>query len=105
MTKENCTDKEFLLMQELEYYKELNAILMKISKMTDKESYLIEELRKYKKLIEELKTLNLYECDIDYDWDENPIEVYWPADLDEHIEEFLAHYEDEQGKSKPYVKK
>lgn len=96
-------NEAFLLTRKLEYYKKINAILMKINKITDKEAYLIKELSKYQSLIEELKTLNLYEQDIDYDWDENPIENYWPATLDDYIENFFSYYEDKP--EKQHIKK
>ena len=66
---------------------------MKINKISDKEAYLIEEITKYKYLIEKLKELNLYEYEVDYDWDENPYDSYFPADLDCHIENILKCYE------------
>lgn len=93
MIKERYTDREFLLENELEYYKKLGEILMKINKISDKEAYLIEEITKYKYLIEKLKELNLYEYEVDYDWDENPYDSYFPADLDCHIENILKCYE------------
>ena len=93
MIKEPYTDREFLLENELEYYKKLGEILMKINKISDKEAYLIEEITKYKYLIERLKELDLYEYEVDYDWDENPYDSYFPADLDYHIENILKCYE------------
>ena len=38
-------------------------------------------------LIKELKNLELYQCDLEYDWEENPYEVYNLFDIDEFIED------------------
>ncbi len=105
MIKEPYIDREFLLENELEYYKKLGEILMKINKISDKEAYLIEEITKYKYLIERLKELDLYEYEVDYDWDENPYDSYFPADLDYHIENILKCYEYEQENQKQHIKK
>lgn len=105
MIKEPYIDREFLLENELEYYKKLGEILMKINKISDKEAYLIEEITKYKYLIERLKELDLYEYEVDYDWDENPYDSYFPADLDCHIENILKCYEYEQENQKQHIKK
>lgn len=47
----------------------------------------------YKKLIEYLKTLDLYEFELDYDYEENPISNYNPVNLGEYIENWLKDNE------------
>lgn len=55
-----------------------------------------KELNKYKKLLEYLKTLDLYEYYLDYDYEENPVDNYYPADMEYHIDNWLELEKDEE---------
>ena len=52
-----------------------------------------EQVDRYKRLIEYLKKLDFYEFDLDYDYEENPIDNYYPADMEYHINNWLANEE------------
>lgn len=44
-----------------------------------------EQLDKYERLIEYLKSLDFYESELDYDYEEKPVSNYYPADMVYHI--------------------
>ena len=52
-----------------------------------------EQVDRYKRLIEYLKKLDFYEFDLDYDYEENPVDNYYPADMEYHIDNWLANEE------------
>ena len=52
-----------------------------------------EQVDRYKRLIEYLKKLHFYEFELDYDYEENPIDNYYPADMEYHINNWLANEE------------
>ena len=52
-----------------------------------------EQVDRYKRLIEYLKKLDFYEFDLDYDYEENPIDNYYPANMEYHINNWLANEE------------
>lgn len=53
----------------------------------------LENFRKdyntYRKLIENLKTLTLYDYEVDYDYEEEPIDNYYSFDMEEYINNYL----------------
>ena len=48
-----------------------------------------KELDKYKRLVEHLKTLQLYDYDLDYNYDDEPYLDYFVFDLDYYIDNWL----------------
>ena len=44
-----------------------------------------EELDSYKRLVENLKTLQLYEYELDYDYEEEPVDNYMPFDMKYYV--------------------
>lgn len=58
-------------------------------KLQQENKELKEELDKYKRLIEYIKGLDFYEFELDYDYEENPVSNYYPADMEYHINNWL----------------
>ncbi len=87
------TDLEAYLSEELEKAKTLIKFLIEINQINDREMYLIEELLKYKALVSWLKQHEFYEYDVDYDWDENPVDDWIPVNLDIYVDNFLKCYD------------
>ena len=66
-------------------------------KLQQENKQLKEQTDRYKKLIEYLKKLDFYEFELDYDYEENPIDNYYPADMEYHINNWLANEKLESG--------
>ena len=66
---------------------------LNIEKLFEENKQLKEQVDRYKRLIEYLKKLDFYEFDLDYDYEENPIDNYYPADMEYHIDNWLANEE------------
>lgn len=56
-----------------------------------------KQVDRYKRLIEYLKCLDLYEFELDYDYEENPVSNYYPADIGYHINNWLEIEEIDKG--------
>ena len=70
---------------------------LNIEKLFEENKKLKEQVDRYKRLIKYLKKLDFYEFELDYDYEENPIDNYYPADMEYHIDNWLANEELESG--------
>lgn len=52
------------------------------------------------KIIKEIRKLDLYECEIDYDWEENSYEIYNLFDIDDFIENVKYNTEEKTKQKK-----
>lgn len=52
-----------------------------------------KENKKQKEVLDKIKKLELYEFDLDYDYEENPVEHYTPFFMREYIEKSLEEIE------------
>lgn len=81
----------------LEYDKDtLKDMVLELQEENKK---LKEQVDRYKRLIKYLKKLDFYEFELDYDYEENPIDNYYPADMEYHIDNWLANEELESSDS------
>ena len=87
---EVCSEKSNMVIQEF-----ANTIIQ----LQQENKQLKEQTDRYKKLIEYLKKLDFYEFELDYDYEENPIDNYYPADMEYHINNWLANEELERSDS------
>ena len=83
--------------EEIELLKEMRDNCLSANIYDDKKRLLkastidkvLRLLDKYENLIKHLKELDLYEFELDYDYEENPIDNYYPFNLSEEIENWL----------------
>jgi hypothetical protein len=65
---------------------ELKAL---VEQLTIERNQYREENESYKELIENLKGLSLYDYDLDYDYEENPIDNYYSFDMKYYIDNWF----------------
>ena len=73
--------------------KSYDELLFEITTLNTNKYLLEQKLNKYKEVLDKIKKLELYEFDLDYDYEENPVEHYTPFFMREYIEKLLEEIE------------
>lgn len=97
----NCEKDNEGLREDIKYYKNYNQRLSKENQELKK------QLEEYQNLIKNLKQLELYEYNLDYDYEENPIDDYQSFDMDYYIDNYLKigilNEEETKNKRKEFI--
>lgn len=71
----------------------MNDVINELNNKIDHDNMIIkgllEENRILKNILESIKNLDLYEFELDYDYEEEPISNYYPFNMEEYINSIL----------------